>query len=87
MITAGVGPAMVALVVLGWWAGLERMAVMVLIAVRSGLSCRRGRLVLALPGLRLLETADLFFSFFFLIFISCMYICIYVYMYIINSCK
>ena len=79
MITAGVGPAMVALVVLGWWAGLERMAVMVLIAVRSGLSCRRGRLVLALPGLPLLETADLFFSFFFLIFISRMYICIYVY--------
>ena len=42
MITTGVGPAAVALVVLGWRAGLGRMAVMVSIAVRSGLSCRRG---------------------------------------------
>ena len=31
-----------ALVVLGWRAGLGRMAVMVSISVRSGLSCRRG---------------------------------------------
>ena len=31
-----------ALVVLGWRAGLGRMAVMVSIFVRSGLSCRRG---------------------------------------------
>ena len=84
MITAGVGPAVVALVVLGWWAGLERMAVMVLIAVRSGLSCRRGRLVLALRGLPLLETADLFFlSSFVFLFLVCMYVC----MYVINSCK
>ena len=76
MITAGVGPTVVALVVLGWWAGLERMAVMVLIAVRSGLSCRRGRLVLALRGLPLLETADLFFlSSFVFLFLVCIYVC------------
>ena len=81
MITAGVGPAVVALVVLGWWAGLERMVVMVLIAVCSGLSCRRGRLVLALQGLPLLETADLFF------FLLSYFYFLYVYMYIINSCK
>ena len=31
-----------ALVVLGWRAGLGRMAVMVSISARSGLSCRRG---------------------------------------------
>ena len=30
-----------ALVVLGWWAGLGKMVVLVSIAVRSGLSCRR----------------------------------------------
>ena len=33
---------MVALVVLGWRAGSGRIAVMVLIAVRSGMSCRLG---------------------------------------------
>ena len=55
------GPAVVVLVVLGWWASLERMAVMVMIAVRSGLSCRQGRLLLALRGLPLSETKNLFF--------------------------
>ena len=33
---------MVALVALGWRAGSGRIAVMVLIAVRSGMSCRLG---------------------------------------------
>ena len=42
VITAGVGPAVVALVVLGWRVGSGRIAVMVLIAVRSGMSCRLG---------------------------------------------
>ena len=74
MITARVGPAVVALVVFGWWDGLERMAFMVLIAVRSGVSCRWERPVLALRGLPLLETKDLFFLRSY--FISCMYICI-----------
>ena len=41
-ITAGVGPGVVALGVLGLRAGLGRMAVMVLSAVHSGLSCRLG---------------------------------------------
>ena len=50
------------LVVLGWWDGLERIEVVVLIAVRSGVSCRWGRPVLVLRGLPLSETKDLFFS-------------------------
>ena len=41
-ITAGVGPAVVALVALGWRAGSGRLAVMVLIAVGSGMSCHLG---------------------------------------------
>ena len=41
-ITAVVGPAAVALVALWWRAGSGRIAVMVLIAVRSGMSCRLG---------------------------------------------
>ena len=36
------GPAVVEQVVLGWRAGSGRIAVMVLIAVRSGMSCRLG---------------------------------------------
>ena len=38
----GVGPAVVALVVLGWRADSGLIAVIALIAVRSGVSCRLG---------------------------------------------
>ena len=76
MITAGVGPAVVALVVLGWWAGLERMAVMVLIAVCSGLSCGWGVAGAGAAGSAPVRDSGFVFSFFFRIFISCMYICI-----------
>ena len=58
----------VALVVLGWRAGSGRIAVMVFIAVRSGMSCRLGGgLVLALRGLPLSVTPDSF-SFYSLLF-------------------
>ena len=53
-----------ALVVLGWRAGLGRMAVMVSIAVRSGLSCRRGAAGAGAAG----SVRDLGF-----VFLSCFY--------------
>ena len=61
----------VALVVLGWRAGSGRMAVIVLIAVRSGLLCRLGAAGAGAAGVcrPLSETSDSFlFSLFYFIF-------------------
>ena len=74
MITAGVGPALVAMVVLGEVGWLGASGGHGWIAVRSGPSCRRGRPVLALGDLPLSETRDSFSS-----LISLFLIRIYVY--------
>ena len=59
-----------ALVVLGWRTGLGRMAVMVSIAVRSGLSCRWGAAGAGAAGSA--PVRDLGFVFFFLfLFVIC----------------
>ena len=55
-----------ALVVLGWRAGLGRMAVMVSIAVRSGVLCRRGAAGAGAAGSA--SVRDLGF-----VFLSCFY--------------
>ena len=65
-ITAGMGPAVVALVVLGWRTGSGRMAVIVLIAVRSGLSCRLGAAGIGAAGSA--PVIDFGFDFLFLLF-------------------
>ena len=67
-----------ALVVLGWRAGLGRMAVMVSIAVRSGLSCRPGAAGAGAAGSA--PVRDLGFAFLsFFLYLICIYK--------INSCK
>ena len=72
-ITTGVRPAVVALVVLVWQAGSGRIAVMVLIAVHSGMSCRLGRLVLALRGsASVSDSGFVFISLSFISFLVCM---------------
>ena len=58
---------MVALVVLGWRAGSGRMAVMVLIAVCSGLSRRLGAAAAGTAGSALIRESG-FVLFFFLLF-------------------
>ena len=63
---------MVALVVLGWRAGSGRMAVMVLIAVRFGLSRRLGPAGAGAAGSALVR--EFGFVLFFSIFIFSMYI-------------
>ena len=68
-----VGPAVVALAVLGWRTGSGRTAVMVLITVRSGMSCRLGAAGAGAAGsTSVSDSGFVFVLLFFITFLVCM---------------